>query len=57
MAVQATTILASLLDLAALSAEVAILLKRANSGEEITDDEWAAMRARLADADDAWEQA
>ena len=50
-------ILQSIIQLSRLSQEVADVLERANSGEEITDAEWAGLRTRLDDTNEEWETA
>ncbi len=53
--VDVAIILQSIIQLARLSQEVADVLERAQSGEEITDAEWAGLRGRLDLANAEWE--
>ncbi len=55
--VDINVILQSIIQLSRLSQEVADVLERAQSGDEISDAEWAALRTRLDDADEEWESA
>ncbi len=55
--VDINVILQSVIQLARFSQEVADVLERAQSGEEISDAEWAGLRTRLDDANEEWESA
>ena len=55
--VDINVILQSIIQLSRLSQEVADVLERAQSGEEISDTEWAGLRTRLDDANEEWESA
>ena len=53
--VDINVILQSIIQLSRLSQEVADVLERATSGDEISDAEWAGLRTRLDDANEEWE--
>ncbi len=55
--VDINVILQSVIQLARLSQEVAEVLERAQSGEEISEAEWVGLRTRLDDANEEWESA
>ena len=55
--VDISIILQSIIQLARLSEEVADVLERAQSGEEISDAEWAELREGLDLANAEWESA
>ena len=55
--VDINVILQSVIQLARFSQEVAEVLERAQSGEEISDAEWTGLRTRLDDANEEWESA